>query len=138
MRRAGNNFGGGALHFLEFLHEVGFGVQAAGSVDDDGVGGTRFGCGHGVEDYSGGVGAGFLLDDFHPIALRPDFELFDGGGAEGVCGTEDNAASVLAQAIGELADAGGFAGAVYADNKNHARIVAIGGASEFWRGCRKH
>src|SRR5580692_1031371 len=113
VRRAGNNFGGGALHFFEFLHEIGFGVQAAGGVDDDGVGGTRFGCGHGVEDHGGGIGAGLLLDDFHTIALRPNFELFDGGGAEGVRGTEDDAASILAQTICELANTRGFAGAIY-------------------------
>ena len=125
VRRAGNDFGGGALHFFELGHQVGFGVQAAGGVDDDHVGAARFGGGQRVEDDGGGIGAGFLLDHFDAVALRPDFELLDGGGAKGVGGAEHHAASFLAQAIRELADAGGFAGAVDADDENDARIVAI-------------
>ena len=42
------------------------------------------GGGKGVENHGGGIGAGFLLDDFDAGAAAPDFELFDRGGAEGV------------------------------------------------------
>src|ERR1044072_9204390 len=34
VRSAGDDFAGGALHFFQFGHEVGFGVQAAGGVHD--------------------------------------------------------------------------------------------------------
>jgi len=94
--RAGNHFCGGAFHFFEFLHEIGFGVEAAGGVYDYRIRAAGFCGGHGVKDDGGGVGAGFLLDDFDIVALGPDFELFDGGGAEGVRGAEDDAAAILA------------------------------------------
>src|SRR3989442_1159005 len=37
VRRAGNEFCGGALHLLQFSHEVGLGVQPAGGVHNDSV-----------------------------------------------------------------------------------------------------
>ena len=125
VRRAGNDFGGGALHFFELGHQIGFGVQASGGIDDDDVGGARLGSGHRVVNDRGGIGAGFLFDDFDAVALRPDFQLLDGGGAKGVRGAEHHAAAFLAKAVGELADAGGLARAVDADNENHARAAAI-------------
>src|SRR3569833_2367017 len=33
--RAGDELGGGAAHFIELVHEAGFGVEAAGGVDDE-------------------------------------------------------------------------------------------------------
>jgi len=125
---ARNHFCGGAFHFFEFKHEIGFGVETAGGVDDYGIGAAGFCCSHGVEDYRGGVGAGFLFDEFDAVALGPDFELFDRGSAEGVRGAKDDAAAILAEAIGEFADAGGFAGTVYADDEDDAGVVAVGGA----------
>src|ERR1700739_3371683 len=56
------------------------------------------------------------------------FDLVDGGGAEGGRSAKDDAAAVLAKAIGEFADAGGFAGPVYTDDEDYAGVVAVGGA----------
>ncbi len=81
--------------------------------------------GDGVVNDGGGIGAGFLLDDFDAVAMRPDFELLDGGGAESVGGAEHHAEIIFAQTIRELADAGGFAGTVHADDENHARALAV-------------
>src|SRR5712692_43528 len=125
VRRAGNHFGGGALHLFEFSHEVRFGVQASGGIHDDDVGRARFGSGDSVVNNRGGVGAGFLLDDFDAVALRPDFQLLDRGGAKRVRGAEHHAAAFLAQPVGELPDAGGLARAVHAVNDNHARAAAV-------------
>src|SRR5229473_2232689 len=101
-------------------------MQAAGGVHDDGVGGARFGGGDRVVNNRGRIGAGFLLDHFDAIALRPNFELLDGSGAEGVRSAENYAGAFFAQSIGELADAGGFAGAIDADDEDDARAFAIG------------
>ena len=74
-----------------------------------------------VKHHGGGVRALFLLDDGHIRALRPHGELFGGGGAEGVGGANDDAAAHGFKARGELADGGGFAHAVDADNEQHHR-----------------
>jgi len=74
-----------------------------------------------VEDDGGGVRAGFLFYDFHAGTVGPNFELLDGCGAESVGGAEDYARAFFFQAIGELADGSGFAGAVHTDYKNYAR-----------------
>ncbi len=76
-----------------------------------------------VENYRGGIGARFLFDHFDAGAARPDFQLFDGGGAESVGGAEDHAGAFFFQAIGEFADGGGLAGAVDADDEQDARFV---------------
>ncbi len=122
--RAGNYFGGGALHFFQLGHQVGFGVQAAGGVHDDDVGVASARGGERVENDGGGIGAGFLFDHFDAGAARPDFELLDGGGAESVGGAEHHGGAFFFQAIGEFADGGGFAGAVDADDEEDARLVA--------------
>ena len=66
----------------------------------------------------------------------PDFELLDGGGAEGVGGAEDHRGAFFLPAVGELADGGGFAGAVDADDEENAgrwrgairRLTLVAGA----------
>src|SRR5208337_1650115 len=108
-------------------------MEAACGVHDYRVRAAGFCCGHGFEDYRGGIGAGFLLDDFDAVALGPYLELFDGRGPEGVGGAENHAAAVLTEAVGELADAGGFTGTIYAHDENYTGIFAIGGAYQFWR-----
>ena len=68
---------------------------------------------------------------FNAVALRPDFQLLDGGGTKRVRGAQHHAATILTKAIGELADAGRLASAVDANNKNHAGVIAIRGVGEF-------
>ena len=63
----------------------------------------------------------FCLIKSTPGAARPNFELLDGSGAKGIRRAEDDAGALFLEAIGQLADGGGFSGAVYADNEEHAR-----------------
>src|SRR5690348_8223615 len=123
--RAGDHFGRSALHFFEFGHQIGFRVQATSGVHDDDIGRARLGGGHGIVNHGSGVGAGLLLDDFHAIALGPDFELLDGRGAESVCGTKDYAAMLLPQPVCQFADAGRFAGAIDPHDEDYARARAV-------------
>ena len=74
-----------------------------------------------VENNRRRIGAGFLFDDFDARAARPYFELLDGRGAKRVRGAEHHGRAFFLQAIGELADGGGFSGAVHADDEEHAR-----------------
>ena len=100
-------------------------MEASRGIHDNDVRRARFGGGDRVVHNCGRVGAGFLLDDLDAVALRPDFQLFDGGGAKRVRSAEHHAAALLAQAVCELSDAGGLARPVDADDENHARAAAI-------------
>ena len=114
--RAGDEALGGAAHLVELLHQVGLGVEAAGGVDEEDAGGAGLGGGEGVEERGGGVAALAGLDEVDAGALGPDFELLDGGGAEGVGGAEQDGLAFAAVERGELAAGGGLAGAVDADH----------------------
>jgi hypothetical protein len=53
-------------------------------------------------------------------------ELLDRRGAEGVAGGQHHAVALLLQALGQLADGGGLAGAVDADHQDHLRAPGGG------------
>jgi len=48
VRGAGDKFFGGAAHLVEFLHQVGFGVEAACRVYDEDLGAAGFCGGAGI------------------------------------------------------------------------------------------
>ena len=129
VRRAGDDFGGRAFHFVQLGHQIGFRVQASGGVHDDHVGGMSARGRDRVKDDGGGIGARFLFYDFHAGTVRPDFQLLDGCRAESVSGAEDYARAFFFQAIGELADGCCLAGAVHADDEDDARS----NFGHFWR-----
>ena len=76
----------------------------------------------GVVAERGGVGVVLALDHFHADALRPDAELLDGGGAEGIGGGEHDAVAAFLEEVGELGGGGGLAGAVDADDEDDFRL----------------
>jgi hypothetical protein len=96
-------------------------MQAAGRIDDQRANLAGLGGMEGVEDDGARVGALRLADDLGLSALGPNFELLDGGGAEGVGSAEQDGFAVVLQALGEFADGGGFAGAVDADHHDDPR-----------------
>ena len=69
-------------------------MEAAGGVDDEDLRAASFGGGAGVEEGSGGVSALLGLDDGDARALRPDLELLDGRGTEGIGGAEQRGAAL--------------------------------------------
>ena len=75
----------------------------------------------GVEERGGRVAALAGLDDVDAGALRPDFELLDGGGAEGIGCAEQDGAALGAEERSELAGGGGLAGAVDANHHDDFR-----------------
>ena len=101
-------------------------MQASGGVDKNHVGIARLGRSHGIEDNGCRVGAGFLLDDFHAIAMSPNFELFDRCGAKSVRCAKHDVQVLLAQPVRELPDARGFSRSIDSYDKNNSRLfVAI-------------
>ncbi len=123
VRCAGDLGGGDAANLGEFVHEILFGVEAAGGVDEDEVARAGAGGSDGVVNDGTGVGAFLMANEMAPGALGPDFDLFGGGGAEGVCGGEEDFPAGGGVAGGELAGGGGFAGAVDADEEDDAGLA---------------
>src|SRR5207302_7661220 len=71
-----------------------------------------------------GIAAALGADEVGTRTLRPDLELLLGGGTERVGSRDDDRVSVLRQLGRELADRRRLAGAVDADDENHARRSA--------------
>ncbi len=59
-----------------------------------------------------------------PVRSPQTLQLLDGGGAEGVAGGEHHGFALAAEALGELADGGGLAGAVDADEEDDLLVCA--------------
>jgi len=96
-----------------------------GGVGDQHVGAARLRGLQRVVDHGGRVGARGLRNDRHAVAVAPDLQLLDGGGAEGVARGEHHLAALGRQAAGELADGGGLARAVHADHQDHVRAPRL-------------
>jgi hypothetical protein len=98
-------------------------VQAAGGVDDDDVAAVAPGALDRVVGDGCRVSPALALDELGVGALGPDAELLLCCGAERVCRGHDDGVTVLAEAVGELADRGRLAGAVDADHEDHRRLA---------------
>ena len=98
-------------------------VQPPGGVDDDHVppaGAARF---HRVEGDGRRVGSARGPDEVGSGTVGPDLELLLGRRAERVRRSDQHRAAVLGQLPGELPDRRRLAGAVHADDEDHARLA---------------
>ncbi len=86
------------------------------------LGGRRF---DGVEDDRRRVGALTAAHQLDARPLGPGAELLGGGGPEGVAGGHDDAVAVDRQPLGDLADGGGLADAVDADEQPDVGGVGV-------------
>ncbi len=107
-----------AADFGELAHQVVLRVQAAGGVDDEHVDVAIDGGVTRIKGNGGGVGSHLVLHDLHINPLRPDGELLDGGGAEGVAGGDHDGLALGFEVAAELGDGGGFAGTVDAGDED--------------------
>ena len=114
-----------AHDLLQFGHQLGLVLQAAGGVDDQHVCRSASRRGEGLERKARGIRALLARDDGCAGAAAPDLELIDRGGAERVAGGEHHVAALGAEACRELADRGGLAGAIHADDEDHERLRAV-------------
>ena len=122
MRRGGLDLLHHAHDFLELGHQLGLVLQPAGGIDDQHVGGVAPRRGQGLECEARGIRPLRARDHGRAGALTPDLQLLDRGGAERVAGREHDLAALGAEARRELADGGGLARAVHADDQNDERL----------------
>ncbi len=108
----------------QLIHQPALRVQATGGVRDQYVNVARARRVECIEDDTGCIGVLALGDDRHVVAHAPGLELFDGGGAEGVAGSEHDGAAFVAVTAGQLADGRRLAYAVDADGEHDVRLVA--------------
>ena len=109
---------------LQLAHEVGRRVQAAGRVDEDQIRPDGLGALDRVVAHARRIGAALARDHLDVGAARPDLELLDGGGAERVGRAQDHRAARVGRLLGDLADRGGLAGAVDADEQDERLLAA--------------
>src|SRR5580704_2736597 len=106
------------VDLAQFLHQIGFVVEAACRIDDDDIGVPGNAALDGVESYGAGVGTHPLFYDRHPDPITPNAELVDSSGTEGIRCTEEDRFTSLFEVIGEFADGGRFANTIYAHDED--------------------
>ncbi|MCY1234826.1 hypothetical protein D9M72_474170 [compost metagenome] len=113
-----------AHDLLKFGHQLRLVLQAAGGVDDQHVGLLLARLLERFIGETGGIGAELGGNDVGLGALRPDLQLLDRRGTEGVAGGKHDLEACARKLGGELADRRGLAGTVDADHQNDMRLVA--------------
>ena len=98
-------------------------MQAAGGVDQNRIASFRLARRDRVEHHRGRIGAVSRADHIDAGALRPDLELFDGGGAEGIGRADQRRLAPLLEQVRQLADRRRLAGAVDADDQRDLRMA---------------
>ena len=114
---------GDAAHLVELGHQVVFGVEPSGGVDDDEIVVALLGGSQRVENDGGRIGAGFLHDDLNPQASRPDFQLLVRCRPKGVGCTKQGAAALLTEVVRKLGDGRRLADSVHADDEDDLRLA---------------
>src|SRR6202165_1925781 len=107
-----------AVNLLELFHEIVFGLNTPGGIDNHHIAPVRLGPLDGVIDDGSGIGTLVLADDRNGGAVSTKLELIDSPGAEGVGGGEGDVVSFFRETIGHLRDTGGFPCAIDANDEN--------------------
>ena len=123
-------FSATAPHLAQFFHQVRLGVQPARGVGQHDVDVARCGALDGVEHHRARVAALGPADDLGVGALGPRRQLLGCGGAERVAGGEQHGTSGIMLLARDLADGGGLADPVDADEQPHVDGVGGTGAIE--------
>ena len=114
MRSIRNDLLHDGLDLSQLAHEVDLVVQTASGVDDDYISILCHRRLHRVESHGSGVGALTLLDARHAYPIRPNLQLTDGSGTEGIGSAEHDLLARLLEVVRQLADGGGLAHTVHA------------------------
>ena len=109
---------------LQLAHKVVRRMQASRRVNEHQIAAIGLGAFDGVVAHACRVASALSFHDGNVRAAGPFFELLDSRSAERVGGTQNNLAAGIGAFLGELADCGGFAGAVNADEQNACGIAA--------------
>ena len=116
VRRPRPLFADDAVQFLQFLHEIVLGVQAARRIEEQIVHPARLRGGDGVMGHRGGIRPIAAGDDFHLEAVAPHLDLLDGRGAERVAGGEQDGFFLRLEIMRQLGAGRGLSRAVDADD----------------------
>ena len=111
------------VNFLQFLHQIGLGVQSAGRIGNEYIdlsGFCRLQC---VVNNGCRIGAGTLCDNRHIVAFTPRFQLLDRCCAEGIPGSQHDRQTFFFVALCQFPDGRGLAGAVDTHHQDHERFV---------------
>ena len=108
----------------QLVHQVLLIVQPAGGIHQHHIHAPRLGSLQRIKQHRTGIGALVLTHNVHTGALGPDLQLVGGGGAEGIAGAQQHLLALLAELMGHLADGGGLAHAVDADEQHHGGLGA--------------
>src|SRR4030095_7068780 len=101
-----------ALHLVQFPHEIRFCVESTRGIANQELGIAAVGSAVGVVTNGRRVAVVLPLNDLAADALCPNIELFDGGSAESVGGSEHDAVTFSLKKMGELGRRRCLAGAV--------------------------
>ena len=91
-----------APHLLQLFHQVGFGLQPAGGIDEHHVGAARFRRAHAVEHDRRRIGAFGAAHDLAAAALGPNRELLGRRGAKRVGRDEQHAFAFARKRVASL------------------------------------
>ena len=125
VRRSGIGLGDDAFYFFDFFHEMQLCRQTAGGISEHDVDAACFSRAHRIENNRGGI-ARFLANHRDVIALAPGHQLLARRGAEGVARRQQHRLALGLEVLCQLADGGGFAGAVHARHHDHEGFVRTG------------
>src|SRR5262249_49428383 len=79
---------------FQFLHQIDFGLQPAGSVNDDSPGLTGISSFNSIKRDCGWIGTLLLLNQFYAAPIAPNLQLLDRCGAKRVRSSDDHIAAL--------------------------------------------
>ncbi len=98
-------------------------MEPAGSVNNNNVAVSCLACLNSVKHDGSGSEPSADLIKSTSCPVRPNLELLNRSGAEGIRSAENNASALIFKAKRKLADSCGFADAVYADNEDNGGLL---------------
>src|SRR5690606_37645448 len=110
----------------QLFHEIGFRMEATGSIEQNNIGSFFNGGLNAVERGTCGVASHALVDESATGAVGPYLQLINCGGAKGITCNQHDLLALGLEFGSELSDGCRFADAVHTDNKNDCRF---GGAT---------
>ena len=111
-------------HLSKLIHQVALVMEPSRRIRQHHVRPPGAGGGHRVKEHGRAIGALPLGDHRYVGAGAPLLELLHRRGAKGIAGGQEGTVPGRLEALGQLADGGGFTHAIDSDHKNH---IGLGG-----------
>lgn len=95
VRRARRLSRNDAFHLTQFIHQIRFGMESPGRIDEHHIRLARFRCRQPVENHGGRVRPGALVHNIHPQPFSPHLQLLDRGRAKRISGDQERVTAGL-------------------------------------------